>query len=70
MIYMSWLFLFIGYTQLFMYEYHLAIVSFLFSINFILWMNTTNYFQSYLFTNQFTDGQHAAIEQYNEDTKS
>ncbi len=26
-------------------------------------------FQRYINTNQFTDGQHAAIEQYNEDTK-
>lgn len=46
-----------------------AITAFIMAITVYLFISFIEYAQMQLRTNQFTDGQHAAIEQYNEDTK-
>lgn len=46
-----------------------AITAFIMAITVYLFISFIEYVQKQLRTNQFTDGQHAAIEQYNEDIK-
>ena len=70
MILFSFLFQLFGFYFLSSSDFDWSLISFLMALNILLFNKTTNYFQDYLYTNQFIDGQHTAIEQYNEDTKS
>ena len=46
-----------------------AITAFIMAITVYLFISFIEYAQMQLRTNQFIDGQHSSIEQYNEDTK-